>query len=92
MESPEGLSLQGSVSTDRMGRGRWRVLTPPSWPVALPISQRAAEEDKAWRDLQAQWDLQGLALFHSPVLLEATVSTMISHAEVNLSTAFATIH
>lgn len=62
--------------------GFWHCWSP-SWPVALPVSQRAIEEDWAWKDLQGQWSFHGLAVSHSLVRLKAAVNVAIAHAEDN---------
>lgn len=58
-------------------------MVPSSWPVALPVSRWAIEEDKVWRDLQAQWSFHGLAISGSLVCLEVAVNAVITHEEDN---------
>lgn len=68
---------------ERLYRQNDGIFTPPSWPVALPVSQRVLEEDRAWRELQAQWGMQGLALSKSLIRLEAAINAAVALAEDN---------
>lgn len=76
--------FQGTLLNNFTRRWAFCPPHPPAWPILLPISQRMAEEDCAWRDLQAQWGLHGLALSHSLVQLKAVVNITFTHAEDNL--------
>lgn len=55
--------------------------------MSLPVSQRAAEKDQAWRDLQAQWGLHSLLISSSLIHLEAAIYAALAHFKDNPSTA-----
>lgn len=48
-----------------------------TWPALLPIFNCVMEEDKALRNLQAQWGMVGLALIHAINHLEACIGPVM---------------
>lgn len=60
--------------TEKLYRQEDGAFAPPSWPAALPVFNRVLEEDKALRDLQAQWGMVALALTRAIDHLEVCIS------------------
>lgn len=53
------------------------LFAPPTWPASLPVFNCVMEENKALRELQAQWGMVEMALTHAINHLAACIGPVM---------------